>query len=109
TTLFRSMMRRTIVGWWVIGFALGMASGIGTVRAELTHCSPKVDNFILFVDQSGSMYQEHRDAKEVKEILVKRLLAQMNAEIPELGYKGGLDLFAPLAPGRTACDNFSGL
>ncbi len=89
-------MRKTIV-WWVFGFVLGMVSGMGTARAELTNCSPKVDNFVLFVDQSGSMYQQHQDAKELKEILVKKVLGEMNDEIPQLGYKGGLDLFAPFA------------
>jgi OOP family OmpA-OmpF porin len=92
------MMRKTIVVWWLVGLVLGLVSGTGTARAELTNCSPKVDNFVLFVDQSGSMYQQHQDAKEVKEILVKRLLGQMNDQIPQIGYKGGLDLFAPFAP-----------
>ena len=90
------MMRKTIVGWWLFGLVLGVV-GSGTAWAELANCSAKVANFALFVDQSGSMYQQHRDAKEVKEILVKRVLDQMNAQIPQLGYKGGLYLFAPFA------------
>ena len=45
----------------------------GSRHAELSGCDePKVDNFILFVDQSGSMYQTHAEAGEVKELLVKR-------------------------------------
>jgi OOP family OmpA-OmpF porin len=58
-------------------------------------CSPKVDNFVLFADQSGSMYQQHREAGEIKERLVKTLLGQMNGQIPSLGYKGGVAMFAP--------------
>lgn len=91
------MMRWTIVVSCLTGLMLGLVSGLGTARAELAGCSPKVDNFVLFVDQSGSMYQSHRDAKEIKEILVKKVLTAMNAQIPQLGYKGGLDLFAPFA------------
>ncbi len=88
-----------MTGWWLLGLVLGGAvSGIGTARAELANCSPKVDNFILFVDQSGSMYQQHKEAKEIKEILAKRLLGQMNDQIPQISYKGGLYLFAPFAP-----------
>ncbi|GLI34342.1 OmpA family protein [Desulforhabdus amnigena] len=56
---------------------------------------PKVDNFILFPDQSGSMYMHHESLKEIKMILVKNLLLEMNELIPELGYKGSIDLFAP--------------
>jgi OOP family OmpA-OmpF porin len=76
---------------------LGVVSVVGSARAEITGCSPKVDNFVLFVDQSGSMYQTPKDAKEVKEVSVKKVLSQMNDQIPQLGYKGGLTLFAPFA------------
>jgi len=89
------MRKRTIVGWCLFGLALALVSAAGTARAEITGCSPKVDNFVLFVDQSGSMYQANKDAKDIKEIQVKKVLTQMNAEIPQLGYKGGLTLFAP--------------
>jgi OmpA-OmpF porin, OOP family len=58
-------------------------------------CVPKVDNFILFVDQSGSMYATYEKAKAVKMAVAKQILADMNALIPDLAYKGGLDLFAP--------------
>ena len=90
------MMKRTMA-LWLCGLMLGWMAGIGSARAEITGCSPKIDNFILFVDQSGSMYQPHRDAKEIKELLVKKALTQMNDQIPQLGYKGGLYLFAPFA------------
>lgn len=100
------MMRKAIVRQCLIGGLLTVGLATSAVGAEVSSCavvsdrascSPKVDNFILFVDQSGSMYQTHAEAGEVKELLVKRLLGQMNEHIPQLCYKGGLYLFAPFA------------
>lgn len=56
---------------------------------------PKVDNFVIFLDQSGSMYLTHEKLSEVKMILAKKLLLDMNDKIPELGYRCAVDLFAP--------------
>ena len=72
--------------------ALMIFIGAGNASAQ---CAPKVDNFILFVDQSGSMYMTYEKAKAVKMAVAKQILADMNALIPNLAYKGGLDLFAP--------------
>jgi OOP family OmpA-OmpF porin len=58
-------------------------------------CAPKVDNFFVFVDQSGSMYMTYYKLNAAKVIAAKRLISQMDGMIPELGYKGGIDLFAP--------------
>ena len=91
-------MRKTHLWQWLAGAAIvGATLGAGSVRAELTQCSAKIDNFVLFVDQSGSMYLNHSEAGEIKERLVKKLLGQMNDQIPQLGYKGGLYMFAPFA------------
>src|SRR5690349_9944692 len=47
--------------------------------AEPPGCDlPKVDNFVVLVDQSGSMYQRHADLGEVKELLAKRTLLELN-------------------------------
>jgi OOP family OmpA-OmpF porin len=62
-----------------------------------TRCGPKVDNFIIFPDQSGSMYMTHKGKGEKKMVLAKKLLLQMNEIIPDLGYKGSAYLFAPFA------------
>ena len=82
----------------LVGLFLSLGLGVGSARAELANCSAKIDNFVLFVDQSGSMYQMHSEAGEIKERLVKKLLGQMNEQIPRLGYKGGVYLFAPFEP-----------
>jgi OOP family OmpA-OmpF porin len=56
---------------------------------------PKVDNFILFVDHSGSMAMTSEALKGVKIKLAKDLATKMNTEIPELGYASGVNTFAP--------------
>ena len=56
---------------------------------------PKVDNFIIFLDQSGSMYMTHNKLGEVKMLLAKKLLLGMNDKIPALSYRCAVDLFAP--------------
>lgn len=63
------------------------------VKAKMV---PKVDHFILFVDQSGSMYMTHEKQKDLKIRLAKQVLADMNEIIPELGYEGAIELFAPM-------------
>ncbi len=66
--------------------------GAGSVGARLL---PKVDNFIIFPDQSGSMFMTHKKLGQIKMAAAKDLLLKMNELIPELGYKGAIDLFAP--------------
>jgi OOP family OmpA-OmpF porin len=63
--------------------------------AQAETLRPKVDNFILFFDHSGSMVLTSPDWSELKLKMAKELGARMNAEIPELGYKSGVNTFAP--------------
>lgn len=56
---------------------------------------PKVENFILFVDYSGSMAMSGAQVNAVKIKHAKNLIGSMNAEIPALGYKSGVATFAP--------------
>lgn len=82
----------------VIGAVLALMMLFGVVTAQAKPV-PKVDNFIIFVDQSGSMYKRHQECGEVvKMALAKQLVAGMNDLIPELGYNGSLYLFAPFQP-----------
>jgi OmpA-OmpF porin, OOP family len=78
----------------IAGILLALMTLFGSITAQAA-CAPKVDNFILFVDQSGSMYMTHEKAKALKMAVAKQILADMNVLIPELGYRGTLDLFAP--------------
>ena len=88
-------MRKKTIHWQILGLALVLTAFLGSSAAEAATCAPKVDNFILLVDQSGSMYMTYENARAVKMAVAKQILADMNALIPELGYKGTLDLFAP--------------
>ena len=103
-------MTKKAIHWQILGLALVLAVFLGNVPVE-AKCGPKVDNFILFVDQSGSMYMTYwkLSGKEVKtirgksadtekltkEAVAKQILLDMNSMIYELSYKGALDLFAP--------------
>ncbi len=58
---------------------------------------PKVDNFILFFDHSGSMVQDNEMFKAHKLVLAKSLALRMNAAIPDLGYQSGVNTYAPFA------------
>lgn len=86
--------------------ALGFLLGVSTAQAKLV---PKVDNFIVLQDQSGSMYMVYGGGQVVpnpvadggleldktKMAMSKRILMGMNELIPELGYQGSIYLAAP--------------
>lgn len=69
----------------VLGAANAMATG---------NFVPKVDNFFIVVDRSGSMDEVYVGTSERKIVLAKSILERMNAMIPELGYKGALSTAA---------------
>jgi OmpA-OmpF porin, OOP family len=64
-------------------------------QAPAETLKPKVDNFILFVDYSGSMAMQSDVVKSVKIKHAKELISRMNADIPALGYKSAVATFAP--------------
>jgi OmpA-OmpF porin, OOP family len=94
------MMRKRQFYVLVLAVVLGLTVSLGLAQAQ-EKCSPKVDNFVFFVDQSGSMYMTwegkdvYRGHAFIKERMAKQLLGQMNELIPQLKYNGGLSLFAP--------------
>ena len=57
--------------------------------------TPKIDNFIILLDQSGSMFIKDQGKTQAKAEMAKNLMAALNERIPELGYKGSLVVFAP--------------
>ena len=109
-------MNRSVKLWQIVGLIVALAVFMGSVAVE-AKCGPKEDNWIFFVDQSGSMYMTYwkvsgtdskaikkkggDTAKVAKEVVAKQILMDMNAVIPELNYKGALDLFAPFDELRT--------
>jgi outer membrane protein OmpA-like peptidoglycan-associated protein len=56
---------------------------------------PKVDNFILLIDKSGSMFLTEQGAVPTKAELAKVILTEMNGLIPELDYIGAIQSFPP--------------
>lgn len=89
-------MQKRVVFLSLIGLMLiGMLQAAPARAANPETCYPKVDNFIFFVDQSGSMYQRHSEAGEIKETLAKTLLGQINDALPEYTFHGSLYMFAP--------------
>ena len=87
-------MRRRVSSWQIVGLVVALLTFMGVVSAE-AKLVPKVDNFVIFVDQSGSMYMQHQAMKQKRMAVAKNLLLEMNNQICELSYKGGLYLFAP--------------
>lgn len=89
--------------WRMIVPIIALTVLMGVVDAS-AQCAPKVDNFYIFIDQSGSMFQRYIKLEMVKIVAAKKLVQQMDTMIPDLGYKGGIDLFAdfqevlPLTP-----------
>jgi len=57
--------------------------------------TPKIDNFIILLDQSGSMFIRDQGTDQAKAETAKKLMAALNERVPELGYKGSLAVFSP--------------
>jgi OOP family OmpA-OmpF porin len=70
--------------------ALLLAAPLGATQME-----PKVDDFYLLIDMSGSMGEDFKDYDMSKYAMAKATLKRMNGEIPELGYRGSLVSLAP--------------
>jgi OOP family OmpA-OmpF porin len=97
------------------GMLLGIVSAIvlvGALRAESDdkiveairasysekeeiRVTPKIDNFIILLDQSGSMFIKDQGKTRSKAEMAKNSMTALNEHIPELGYKGSMAVFAP--------------
>ena len=66
----------------------------GGISAE-AKLIPKVTNFVILVDQSGSMFETLSGKQRAKATLAKTILRDLNERIPELEYQGALLVFAP--------------
>lgn len=87
-------MRHTMQARFTFVFALGLAFLGGGLLAE-AKMVPKIKNFILFPDQSGSMYARHGETNDDRMVVAKKAMRLLNKEIPLLDYKAALTLFAP--------------
>ncbi len=85
-------MRKTLIST-VLMAAMLVLTMAGQASAQTLR--PKVDNFILFFDHSGSMVLTSPDWSSLKLKMAKELASKMNAEIPALNYQSGVNTFAP--------------
>ncbi len=90
------MRKERFAMWGRLGVVLLSILLLGGVTPSEAKQVPKIDHFILFVDQSGSMYMTHEEIRDLKIRLAKKVLVDMNRIIPELGYQGAVEMFAPL-------------
>jgi len=90
-------MRRMVRTWYMVGIMVALLTFMVGASAE-AKLVPKTDNFVVLLDQSGSMYMQYEAMKQTRMAVAKTVLSEMNSQICELGYKGGLYLFAPFQP-----------
>ena len=78
-------------------FAVVVAWGAqGMAQEPVGKLIPKIDNFIIFQDYSGSMGLNYTaDSSDSKIEISKAIIEKMNGMIPQLGYTGSLYTFAP--------------
>jgi OOP family OmpA-OmpF porin len=83
--------RKFVLGSLALVVAILMLGGVSAGEKPV----PKVDNFIILIDQSGSMFLTNQGATPAKAKLAKDILLAMNELIPELGYTGAMQTFPP--------------
>ncbi len=84
-------LRRIMLLFVLAGLVLGLSSSGWAKQKQV----PKVDNFMVLYDASGSMRMEYMDSGARKAELAKEALMAMNEAVPELGYQAGLYTVAP--------------
>ncbi len=87
----KKTMRKISLIFWALVVAMSTAE---FVRAE-EKLIPKIDNFIIFVDHSGSMFLQPSGEVPTKAKQAKDILLVVNDRIPELGYVGAIQVFPP--------------
>jgi OOP family OmpA-OmpF porin len=80
---------------WLITMTLAVIVLLACPVLAQERLVPKVDNFILLIDHSGSMFLSRQGGVKTKAELAKGILLEMNKLIPELGYIGAIQSFPP--------------
>ncbi len=75
--------------------SLVLALGLALPLVASAHLLKKVDNFIIYMDQSGSMAYAKAQAGQQKFDKAIAAVNRLDKTLPELGYNGGVALFAP--------------
>ena len=79
----------------LVALTVAILSTLCLASVSVAKIVPKVDNFILFLDQSGSMAQQHATMGTKKIDMAVAGLRAFNQAVPDLNYNSGLFLFAP--------------
>lgn len=58
-------------------------------------CQKRIESFNYLVDYSGSMMMKYKPLGKTKIALAKAIIKRVNDVVPNLGYQGGLYVFAP--------------
>ena len=66
----------------------------GEAAAETT-VIPRVTNFIILADESGSMFASDRESGKTKAFLSREVLLKLNEQIPDMDYTAALQIFLP--------------
>lgn len=87
-------MQRVLKRFMVVLMALSLLA-LSLPLVAAAEKVPKIDNFVVMIDQSGSMAQKNDAFKQKKIDLAIDLIKKLDRVIPELNYKGGVVLVAP--------------
>ncbi len=79
----------------LISLILVVVISVAGVALAEERLVPKIENFIILVDHSGSMFLTNQGAAPTKAKQSKDILSAMNRRIPELGYVGAIQVFPP--------------
>ena len=83
----RKLLLLALATVMTLTFAFAATANAKTVK--------QIDNFIFFVDQSGSMAMKYQDSGQPKIDMALSTIKAMNKSIPALDYTAGMFLFAP--------------
>jgi OOP family OmpA-OmpF porin len=80
---------------FTITLVLGIALMLAMPAPSAAEKVKKIDNFIVFLDQSGSMADTYPPLNKRKINLAIDHISRLDQAIPELNYNGGFALFSP--------------
>lgn len=79
---------------WIVSGIFFIVIFMGPYTLEAKRI-PKITNFIMLVDLSGSMFEKHAATGKLKAFHAKSVLLAVNERIPELGYTCAVTVFSP--------------
>ncbi len=89
--MFKSV-RRSFLLLFIAAALMGAQHALAETR---TIIEPKADNFIFYVDNSGSMMFDYEELGKDKSVVARDTLLQLNQEIPDLDVNFGVYTYGP--------------